>query len=162
MLPSVGNQPAYGIQLVIAGKDQRLLARLVALVVQHVHLLNEVIEDFQQAIALPDSLPQVRGLETRFSRRIVGPVRTEQVGELERLANATNRSRSWHIEQALESYLDVQSWQIGQIEKSMAEIDTGKGIPHEEIKKELGNWGIGGRAKRAKRPLLGRLRLGLT
>jgi predicted transcriptional regulator len=77
-------------------------------------------------------------------------IRSEKVDELERLAKATDRPRSWHIEQALDSYLDVQSWQIAQIEKSMAEMDAGKGIPYEKIKKELSNWGKGNRAKRAK------------
>ena len=50
--------------------------------------------------------------------------------------------------QALDSYLDVQAWQIGQIEKSMAEMDAGRGIQHGEIKKELSNWGKGSKAKR--------------
>ncbi len=77
-------------------------------------------------------------------------IRSEKVDELERLAKATDRPRSWHIEQALDSYLDDQSWQIAQIEKSVAEMDAGEGIPHEEIKKELRNWGKGGQAKRAK------------
>ncbi len=77
-------------------------------------------------------------------------IRSEKVDELERLAKATDRPRSWHIEQALDSYLDDQSWQIAQIEKSMAEIDAGEGIPHEEIKKDLSDWGKGGKAKRAK------------
>ena len=77
-------------------------------------------------------------------------IRSEKVDELERLAKATDRPRSWHIEQALDSYLGVQAWQVAQIEKSMAEMDAGKGIPHEKIKKELGGWGKGGKAKRAK------------
>ncbi len=77
-------------------------------------------------------------------------IRSEKVDELERLAKATDRPRSWHIEQALDSYLDVQAWQIAQIGKSMAEMDDGKGIPHEEIKKELRNWGKGSKANRAK------------
>ena len=77
-------------------------------------------------------------------------IRSEKVEELERLAKATDRPRSWHIEQALDSYLDIQAWQIAQIEKSIAEMDAGKGIAHEEVKKELGSWGKGSKAKRAK------------
>ncbi len=77
-------------------------------------------------------------------------ISSAKVDKLERLAKATDRPRSWHIEQALDSYLDVQAWQITQIEKSMAEMDAGRGIPHEEIKKELLNWGKGNKAKRAK------------
>jgi len=77
-------------------------------------------------------------------------IRSDKVEELERLAKATDRRRSWHIEQALDSYLDLQTWQIAQIEHSVAEMDAGKGIPHGEIKKELLNWGKGNKAKRAK------------
>lgn len=77
-------------------------------------------------------------------------IRSEKVDMLEQLATATDRPRSWHIEQALDSYLDVQAWQIAQVEKSMAEMDAGKGIPHEEIKKELNTWGKGSKAKRDK------------
>ena len=77
-------------------------------------------------------------------------ISAEKVDALERLAKATDRPRSWHIEQALDSYLDVQAWQTAQIEKSMAEMDAGKGIPHDEIKKELLGWGKGNKAKRAR------------
>ena len=64
-------------------------------------------------------------------------IRAEKVDALERLAKATDRPQSWHIEQALKAYLDVQAWQVAQIEQSMAEMDAGKGIPHEDIKREL-------------------------
>jgi RHH-type transcriptional regulator, rel operon repressor / antitoxin RelB len=76
-------------------------------------------------------------------------IRAEKVDALERLAKATDRPRSWHIEQALDSYLELQAWQVTQVENSMAEMDAGQGIPHEEIKKELLNWGNGNRAKPA-------------
>ena len=66
-------------------------------------------------------------------------------------AKATDRPRSWHIEQALDSYLDLQAWQIGQIGKSMAELDAGEGISHEDVKKQLRNWGKGKKGKKAKR-----------
>ena len=68
-------------------------------------------------------------------------VPAEKVKELERLSKATDRPRSWHLEQALASYLEIQSWQVEQIEKSIAELDAGEGIPHEEIEKELLEWG---------------------
>lgn len=77
-------------------------------------------------------------------------IHAEKVDALERLAKATDRPRSWHIEQALDSYLDVQAWQIAEIEKSIAEMDAGEGIAHEKIKNELLNWGKAGKAKRAK------------
>ncbi len=84
------------------------------------------------------------------TRAISFRIPAEKVDALERLAKATDRPRSWHIEQALDSYLDVQAWQTAQNEKSMAEMDAGKGIPHDEIKKELLDWGKGTKAKRAR------------
>ena len=72
---------------------------------------------------------------------------SEKVDALERLAKATDRPRSWHIAQALDSYLDVQAWQIGRIEAAISEMDAGKGIAHEEIQKELLTWGGGDKAK---------------
>ncbi len=86
--------------------------------------------------------PETRAISFRIPAR--------KVDELERLAKATDRPRSWHIEQALDSYLDIQAWQTAQIEKSIAEMDAGEGIPHEDIKKELLDWGKGNKAKRAK------------
>lgn len=74
----------------------------------------------------------------------------EKINALERLVRATDRPRSWHIEQALDSYLEIQTWQIAQIEKSIIEMDAGQGIPHEEIKKELLGWGKESRAKRSR------------
>ncbi len=74
----------------------------------------------------------------------------EKIDALERLARATDRPRSWHIEQALDSYLEMQTWQIAQIEKSITEMDAGLGVAHEEIKKELLGWGKDNKPKRSR------------
>jgi predicted transcriptional regulator len=74
----------------------------------------------------------------------------EKIDALERLAKATDRPRSWHIEQALDSYLEIQAWQIAQTEKSITEMDAGQGIAHEEIKQELRGWGKGNKPKRRR------------
>lgn len=71
----------------------------------------------------------------------------DKVERLERLATATDRSRSWHIEQALDAYLDLQSWQVVQITRAMAEMEAGEGIPHEEVRRELQSWGKRPKAK---------------
>ncbi len=59
------------------------------------------------------------------------------------LTDNTNRPRSWHTGQSLDADLDIRAWQIGQIETAIAELDAGKGISHEEIRKELLTWGEG-------------------
>ncbi len=68
-------------------------------------------------------------------------LRADVVDALERLTKATDRPRSWHIEQALNAYLDLQAWQVAQVERSIAEMEAGRGVPHEAVEKELRNWG---------------------
>lgn len=61
--------------------------------------------------------------------------------EIETLAKATDRSKSWLLEQALDAYLETQSWQVARIERGLAEIDRGEGRPHEEVAEWLSSWG---------------------
>ena len=60
-----------------------------------------------------------------------------KVAELDALAKATERSRAWHVEQALAAYLDLQAWQIEQIKTGLAQLEAGEGIPQEEIEAEF-------------------------
>ena len=80
------------------------------------------------------------------TRTISCRIPSDRAAEWDLLSRRTDRSRSWHVEQALFSYLDLQAWQVGEIEQSIAEMDAGLGISHEEIKEELANWGLQGKA----------------
>lgn len=53
--------------------------------------------------------------------------------KLVRLAVATDRPKSWVMERALDAYLDNQLWQVEHIQKGLAELDAGLGIPHERV-----------------------------
>ena len=64
-----------------------------------------------------------------------------KVKDLDELAAATDRPRAWHLEQALDAYLDLQSWQVRHIAKGIAQLEAGQGIPQEEIEAELDTWG---------------------
>ncbi len=64
--------------------------------------------------------------------------------EIENLAKATDRSKSWLLEQALDAYLETQTWQVARIERGLAEIDRGASRPHEEVAKWLSGWGLDG------------------
>lgn len=77
-------------------------------------------------------------------------LRADVVDALERLTKATDRPRSWHIEQALNAYLDLQAWQVAQVERSIAEMEAGRGVPHEAVEKELRNWGKSRKAEPAE------------
>jgi predicted transcriptional regulator len=68
---------------------------------------------------------------------------------LDALSEATERPRSWLLEQALSAYLDLQAWQVGHIKKGLAELDRGEGVLHEEVEAWLSTWGT---AKERKAP----------
>jgi len=53
--------------------------------------------------------------------------------ELEALAKATDRSKSWHIEQALEAYLAYEREVREKIKEGLADIEAGRTVPHEEV-----------------------------
>lgn len=43
--------------------------------------------------------------------------------KLDKLAQATHRSKSWLAEEAITRYLDLESWQVGEIEQAIEEAD---------------------------------------
>jgi RHH-type rel operon transcriptional repressor/antitoxin RelB len=55
---------------------------------------------------------------------------------LEKLAKATNRSKSFIVENALETYLDVNEWQIQGIIDALQEAESpaAEWISHEDMK----------------------------
>lgn len=77
----------------------------------------------------------------------------EQDELLEKLAEATDRPKSWHLEQALNHYLEVQLWQVGHIQKALDVLNEGKGklIPHAKVVARLRSWGKGRRRSKTRR-----------
>jgi RHH-type transcriptional regulator, rel operon repressor / antitoxin RelB len=62
--------------------------------------------------------------------------------ELEALAAATQRSKAFLINEALESYIDRQRWMEERIEASIKESDeSGEFISNEAMMKWLDSWG---------------------
>ncbi len=62
----------------------------------------------------------------------------DEVGEkLDKLAAATQRSRSFLAAAALRDYLKSQEWQIGEIEAGLREADSVDLIPHQKVMKKL-------------------------
>lgn len=84
------------------------------------------------------------------TRTISCRIPSDRAAELDLLSRRTDRPRSWHVRQAVYSYLDLQAWQVGQIEQSIAEMDAGLGISHEEIRDELAKWGSQDTADRTR------------
>jgi RHH-type transcriptional regulator, rel operon repressor / antitoxin RelB len=59
------------------------------------------------------------------------PVEVKQ--QLDQLANATHRSKSWLAGEAIQRYLDLEAWQIGQTVAALAEADAGDFANHDDI-----------------------------
>jgi len=71
-------------------------------------------------------------------------VTPEKAHQVEELAKSTDRSRSWLLEQALDAYLESQSWQVAHMKKGMEELDRGQGVSHEGVAGWLAGWGTDG------------------
>ncbi len=66
------------------------------------------------------------------------PIEVKQ--RLEELARTISRSEDRLAADAICSYLDLQDWQIGEIEKGIAEADAGEFASDEEVASTFAKW----------------------
>lgn len=57
--------------------------------------------------------------------------------EIDRIAEAFDRDRSWIVNQALDQYVDTYQYQVERIEKGLADVEAGRTIPHDEMLKRI-------------------------
>lgn len=74
---------------------------------------------------------------TTFTVRVDAAVKKR----LEKLAKSTGRSRSFIAAEAIDTYLDINEWQVAGIKHAIASIDRGEGIPHQQVKEWIASWG---------------------
>ena len=57
------------------------------------------------------------------------------IREMEALAAATERSRAWHIEQAIRRYLAEEAWQVQAVSDALRAYHAGaiNLVPHDEV-----------------------------
>jgi len=60
---------------------------------------------------------------------------------LDKLAEATARSRSWLAARALQVYVENQEWQIAAIREGKKDVQAGRVISHEKTARWLRTWG---------------------
>jgi len=61
-------------------------------------------------------------------------------GKLDKLARATRRSRSFLAAEAIRDYVDLNSWQIGEIHKGLKEAERGEFATESEVKRVAKKW----------------------
>jgi predicted transcriptional regulator len=64
----------------------------------------------------------------------------DKVAALDELAEALDRDRTYLLNEAVASYLDIQQWQIQHIKASIKQADSGQFISHEDVKKMAAKW----------------------
>jgi RHH-type transcriptional regulator, rel operon repressor / antitoxin RelB len=68
-------------------------------------------------------------------------VPTRLKDRLDKLADATARSRSWLAAHALEVYVEDQEWQLATIRKGKKDAQAGRVVSHEKTARWLRSWG---------------------
>ena len=61
---------------------------------------------------------------------------SELARKIAAIAEATDRSRNWVIEEALKQYVETQMWQIEGIKAAIASLENREEIPHEQVMAE--------------------------
>lgn len=59
---------------------------------------------------------------------------------LEKLAEATNRTKSFLAAQAIENYVQLNEWQIHEISEAIKEADKGDFASQEEVNAVFNKW----------------------
>jgi predicted transcriptional regulator len=62
--------------------------------------------------------------------------------KLEVLSKTTKRSKSFLAAEAIEKYIDDQSWQIEAIQKGIKEADMGNFASESDVKQTFKKWGV--------------------
>ena len=61
---------------------------------------------------------------------------------LERLSKATRQTKSFLAAEAIRGYVDLNEWQLQEIEKAVTEADRGDFANNEQVGEVFGKWGI--------------------
>jgi RHH-type rel operon transcriptional repressor/antitoxin RelB len=60
--------------------------------------------------------------------------------QLEKLAEATQRSKSFLAAEAIREYLALNDWQISEIKKAIQEADRGEFASEQDVQKVMKKW----------------------
>jgi predicted transcriptional regulator len=69
----------------------------------------------------------------------------EKIDELDQLAAAQDRSRSYLINEAIRNYIELHNYQDALVRRGLAEMRQGRVVNHEEVLKRLRKTGRAGR-----------------
>lgn len=73
-------------------------------------------------------------------RTISFRIAPEKVAELDVIAKALDRDRSYLLNEAVENYLSEQRRFAAMVEEGREDIRTGRTFTHEEVERMVGEW----------------------
>jgi len=75
-----------------------------------------------------------------MSTTITIRIDTEMKDRLDRLAEATQRSRSFLAAEAVRGFIDINEWQISEVRKALKEADAGDFATEKEVAARARKW----------------------
>jgi len=66
----------------------------------------------------------------------------ETLERLDGFAQASGRSRAWVIKDALQKYLEYETWFAGEVAKGQEDVAAGRTVAHDEVKTRLRGLGL--------------------
>jgi predicted transcriptional regulator len=66
---------------------------------------------------------------------------TETKKRLDALSKKSRRSKSFLAAEAIAAYVELEEWQLGEIDAGIAELESGLEVSHEKVSKWLSSWG---------------------
>lgn len=63
---------------------------------------------------------------------------------LEQLAESMQRSKSFLAAQAIHDFVDLNEWQVQEIEQAIVEADRGEFASEQDVAAIFGKWGVSG------------------
>ena len=67
-------------------------------------------------------------------------VNSDKVNALDALAETLDRDRSYLLNEAVDSYLEVHQWQLEQIRKGLQQANSRRLLGHSKVKKMAARW----------------------
>ena len=62
--------------------------------------------------------------------------------QLDRLAAATQRSKSFLASEAIREFIELNQWQVQEIQQALKEADAGEFASDGEVKQTFAKWGV--------------------
>ena len=67
--------------------------------------------------------------------------------KLEALAKSSRRSKSFLAAEAIEAFVNAESWQLAELEAGVKDLDARRSVDHQEVRGWLQSWGKKGERK---------------